>query len=188
MAVQMVRKLLVVGFAVTVALAGSLLSGAGSLAGASATKGTGDLSCSGTGHINFRPPLTSANGTTVGAYFHFDASGCSGGTPEPSEVKADGRIARMESTICSTLGVVEGNVSFKAQYPHAHVAMSRMSEGDWAGASDDGSWDTAIEGSVTGSYSSDAAVIEADFSTSNETGSCTRGVRKLTFTATLEDF
>lgn len=185
----MSRKLIVVGFAVMVALACSLLSGAGVLAGASATTGTGDLSCSGTGQINFRPPLTSANGSSVTGLLKFAASGCSGGTPEPSEVKAAGKITTMESTICSAPEeVVEGNVSFKAHYPGAHVAISKMSEGDWVGTSLEGSWDTEIEGSVTGSYSSDAAVIDADFSTSNETGSCTSGVRKVTFTATLEDF
>ncbi len=183
------RKLTVAGFALVVVVACSVLSGATGVAGASATKGAGELSCSGTGQISFRPPLNSGNGSSVTGYLHFKASGCSGGTPEPTEVKGVGKITTMESTICSTPEeVIEGNVSFKAEYPHAHVALSHMSEGDWVGAADDGSWDTEMEGSVLGSYSSDAALIEADFSTSNEKGSCTTGVRALRFTVTLEDF
>jgi hypothetical protein len=183
------RKLTVAGFALVVVVASSVLIGTTSQAGASAGIGAGELSCSGTGHISFRPPLTSTNGSSVTGYLHFVASGCSGGSPEPSEVTASGQITTMESTVCSTPEeALEGNVSFTAKYPRAQVAVSRMSEGDWVGASDDGSWDTTVEGSVTGSYSSDAAVIEADFSTSNEQGSCAKSVRGLTFTATLEDF
>jgi hypothetical protein len=183
------RKLTVAGFALVVVVACSVLSGATGQAGAAAAKTSGELSCTGTGQITFRPPLTSSNGSSVTGGLRFEGSGCSGGTPEPSEVKAQGQITTMESTICSSPEeAVEGNVSFKAEYPHAHVPVSHMSEGDWAGVSVGGSWDTAIEGSVTGSYSSDAAVIEADFATANETGSCTKGVHKVTFTATLEDF
>jgi hypothetical protein len=187
------RKLTVAGFALVVALvvalAGSLLSGTGALAGASVTKGTGSLSCSGTGQITFRPPLNSSNGSSVTGFLKFEASGCSGGTPEPTEVKGLGKITSMESTLCSTPGLaVEGSVSLKAEYPHQHLALSKMASGDWAGASADGSWETAIEGSVTGSYASDAAVIEADFVTANESGSCTKGVRSVSFTATLENF
>jgi hypothetical protein len=182
------RKLTVAGFALVVVVACSVLSGTTIQAGASTTT-SGELNCTGTGQIAFRPALTATNGSSVKGLLKFDGTGCSGGTPEPSEVKASGQITTMESTICSTPGeAVEGNVSFRAEYLDDHVPVSHMSEGDWVGTAVDGSWDTAIEGSVTGSYSSDAAVIEADFSTADETGSCTKGVHKVTFTATLEDF
>jgi hypothetical protein len=190
----MVRKLAVTCLVIVAVFAGWTISGAATSAvGAAVTRGTGTvigkgaISCSGSGRITFVPPLTAYNGSSAVGHLTLRGSDCSGRKPKPSEIDGVGTVSDVSGTICSPGGAVENSTSIKVTYPHTDISSSRLA-GNWSGYAVPGAWDTEFDGAVTGSYSSKSAVIDADFSTGNETGNCSTGVRSVDFGVTISRF
>ena len=166
----------------------SALGIAAPTAGAAGTA-TGVINCSAPAKVTFKPPMTRSNAGSVTGDLRFMSSGtCTGGSPSPSSIKGAGKISNFSADMCDLNGAsIASSIILTVRYPGQHLSMSRL-RGQWGGFAVPGAWETSISGQVTGSYPSESPSIIGDFSDQNESGSCSTGIKSVTFALDLSNF